>query len=87
MKRFIILFTVAVITFGVIYLLNNPDLVEGIWLYMVGLFGVIVKFCQVVFKKISDWFKPVAPVNKQVPPPIKPADRVKQLFKIVVPKS
>ena len=87
MKRFIILFSVAVVTFGIIYLIKNPDLMEGIWLYVVGLFGAIVKFGQAVAKKISSWFKPIAAAVKPDQPKADPISKVKNIIKIVTAKS
>lgn len=46
MKRALILFLVAVITIVILLLIYNPDFIEKIWLWVVGLIGSIVALIQ-----------------------------------------
>lgn len=53
MRNFFILVFVAIITIGIILWIKRPDIIEGIWLWLVGLAGTIGGF----FQTIAAWFK------------------------------
>lgn len=57
MTRVLILLLIGAATFLVIWLLNNPDAMEGVWLYLVGLSGVIIKVSQTIYEKIKELFE------------------------------
>src|SRR5690606_26679942 len=53
MKRILFLLVVALITLGVLLFIFNPEVLEKVWLWLVGLTGVIVA----TIKKGIDWIK------------------------------
>ena len=59
MMRFLLLLIIAALTFGIIYLATRPDVFDQLWLYLVGLAAVIIKFFQVLWKKIKSFGKEV----------------------------
>ena len=66
MKRVFSLILVALVTFGVIYFIKYPELLEDIWLWLVGLSGSVVA----LGRRILDFFKEklggVKPLEKVV---------------------
>ena len=52
MKHFIIVFTVAMITLAIMFAIYRPDLLEDIWLWIIGLIGPIIGFTQELIKSI-----------------------------------
>jgi hypothetical protein len=59
MTRVLLLFLIAAATFFVIWLLNNPSYVHDLWLYLVGLSGVIIKFGKIAYEKIKKLFEDI----------------------------
>ena len=57
MTRVLLLFIIAAATFLVIWLLNNPSYINDIWLYLVGLSGVIIKFGKIAYEKLKKLFE------------------------------
>lgn len=53
MKRFLLLLLIAVITFVIFALIKNPGVLEEIWLWIIGLIGLIIKS----FRSIFEYFK------------------------------
>ena len=53
MKRFFIILFVVIITIIILLLINRPEIINDIWLWIVGLIGVIVA----LFQRIADWIK------------------------------
>ncbi|MDN5202343.1 DUF5675 family protein [Fulvivirgaceae bacterium BMA10] len=87
MKRIVFLIFIGIITFAVIYFIKNPDMLEDIWLWIVGLVGLIgqsVKsFYNYIIEKLS--LKDNAEPGKQNPDLLKgsiprelPAELVKK---------
>ena len=54
--RWLLLIFVAIITFGIILLVNNPDLVHKFWLWVIGLAGVIVELLKQLWALILRFF-------------------------------
>ena len=44
MKHFLILLLVAIITLTAVFLIYRPDLIEGIWLWAIGLIGPLIGY-------------------------------------------
>jgi hypothetical protein len=59
MRHALILVFVALITISVILIIYRPDLLEDIWLWLVGLIGPIIGFSKAIFKSISNFFKSI----------------------------
>ena len=57
MKHFIIVFIVALLTLSVMFAIYRPDLLEDIWLWIIGLIGPIIGFVQELIKSIRKFFK------------------------------
>ena len=57
MRHALILILVALITISVILVIYRPDLLEDVWLWLVGLIGPIVGFVKAIIKSISNFFK------------------------------
>ena len=53
MKRFLLLLFVALFTVAVLLFIYNPEILEKIWLWIVGLIGIITASV----KSIIEWFK------------------------------
>ncbi len=63
MKRAIILIVVAIITLTIVFIVYRPDLLEKIWLWIIGLAGPIIGFSkkgiQLVIKFIKSLDKSI----------------------------
>ncbi len=53
MKRFLIIILVAISTIIILLLIYRPEIISDIWLWIVGLIGLIVA----LFQRIGDWIK------------------------------
>ncbi|HEV8514099.1 MAG TPA: hypothetical protein VGQ59_12520 [Cyclobacteriaceae bacterium] len=80
MKRVILLTAIAILAFFIIYLLKNPDELNQLWLYVIGLAGTAIQLGKIVINKLHDLLSkvenskdPPKPVNKskQIIPPVK----------------
>ena len=56
MNRILLLILIGAATFLILWLLNNPSAMEGVWLYLIGLSGVILKTGKLIFEKIKKLF-------------------------------
>jgi hypothetical protein len=56
-KHFIVVALVALITLTVVFAIYRPDLLEGAWLWVVGLIGPIIAFTRGIFSRVNDFFK------------------------------
>lgn len=78
MKRFYTLFVIAVIVFAIIFFVKRPDILNEVWLWIIGLAGSIVE----VFRRIFSFLKkeedgagqqsaitPVLPLTNSSKPP------------------
>ena len=76
MKRMFLLLIIAGITFLVILFASKPELINDIWIWLIGLSGLIVKGFQLILDYFKDLFnsdsKPVVPENTV--PEAKPRD-------------
>jgi hypothetical protein len=57
MKHFIILLIVAIITITIVLLIYRPDLLQDIWLWIIGLIGPIVGFARAGIKSLGKFIK------------------------------
>lgn len=57
MKRILLLLLVAVVTFLLIALYKNPEILSNIWLWLVGLVGAIIKFGRKLIEYVVSFFK------------------------------
>lgn len=53
MKHFIIVLVAGLITLTVMFVLYRPDLVEDIWLWIIGLIGPIIVFTRELMKSLT----------------------------------
>ena len=60
MNRFLALLFIALVTFIIVLLATNPDWIGEIWLYVIGLFGLIAKIFKSAAAKFTDVFKEIA---------------------------
>jgi hypothetical protein len=56
-KRILILLVVAVITVGILLFINNPGLLDKVWLWIVGLIGSIVLVVQQGWKWLQQQYE------------------------------
>ena len=57
MRHALILIVVALVTITIILMIYRPDLLEDVWLWLVGLIGPIIGLLKAITKKISKFFK------------------------------
>ena len=57
MRRFIFLILVVLAIFAILLFVYNPDLLEKIWLWIVGLIGVIIASIKRLIEAIVDFFR------------------------------
>jgi hypothetical protein len=60
MNRFLALLFIALVTFAIVLLATNPDWVSEIWLYVIGLFGLIGKIFKSAANRFKNVFKDIA---------------------------
>ncbi len=63
MKHFIIILIVAIITMAIMFALYRPDLLEDVWLWIVGLIGPIIAFIQRIIGSIQSYIKQLEKKN------------------------
>lgn len=56
MRHALILILVAIVTITIVLVIYRPDLLEDIWLWLVGLIGPIIGFVKSIAKSISKFF-------------------------------
>ena len=57
MKHFVILLIVAIVTLAIMMAIYRPDILEDIWLWVIGLIGPIIGFSKEGIKSISKFVK------------------------------
>lgn len=57
MKHFLIVLIVAVITITIVFVIYRPDLLEDIWLWIIGLIGPIIGIVRKGLRSLSKLFK------------------------------
>lgn len=57
MRHALILVVVALVTITIVLMIYRPDLLEGVWLWVVGLIGPIIGFAKAIAKSVSKFFK------------------------------
>ncbi|GAB3654152.1 hypothetical protein GCM10028791_24630 [Echinicola sediminis] len=74
MKRFIGLFVIALVAIVILLFVTNPDLLNKVWLYIVGFIGYIVVLLEKGFTSVKEAFKrdkvPPEPATDVVPAPV-----------------
>ncbi len=80
MKRLILLVAVGLVTFFVIYLLKNPDELDQLWLYVIGLGATAIQLGKKIIDKLHGLLaktetikEPVKTINAAKPTPFIPA--------------
>lgn len=66
MKHFLILLTVGLVTLTIVFIIYRPDLVEKVWLWVIGLAGPAIAW----IKKIIEL------IRKNILPKVKSIDRI-----------
>jgi len=56
-RKIIILLVVAVISLTVLFAIYNPSLLEDIWLWVIGLIGIIIEFIKRAIRIIKNIIK------------------------------
>lgn len=59
MRHILILIVVALTTITIVLLIYRPDLIEDVWLWLVGLAGPIIGIVGRISKSISNFFKSI----------------------------
>lgn len=72
MKRLMALVLVAAVTVLVLLFFSNPQLLDKLWLWMVGLAGYILILLERGFKSLSGLFEGKKAQPPQPPPPASP---------------
>lgn len=54
MNRVLFLILVALVTLGVVFWVKKPEVIENIYLWLIGFAGVIIRGLQEVADKITD---------------------------------
>ena len=57
MKHFIIVLTVALITLSIMFAIYQPNILEDVWLWIIGLIGPIIGFLREIIKSLNKFFK------------------------------
>ena len=57
MKHFIIVLTVALITLSIMFAIYQPNILEDVWLWIIGLIGPIIGFLWEIIKSLNKFFK------------------------------
>jgi len=53
MNRFTILIIVALVTFAIIFFVQRPDILNEVWLWLIGLSGAIIEFFRRIFSSLN----------------------------------
>ncbi len=56
MNRFLLLILIAALTLGVVFLVKKPEILDQIWLWLLGFAGIILRFFQEVWGRIKKIF-------------------------------
>jgi hypothetical protein len=56
-KHFIVVVLVALITLTVVFAIYRPDLLEGAWLWVVGMIGPIIALARGIITRVNQYFK------------------------------
>ena len=56
MKHFLILLIVAIVTLSIVFIIYRPDLMEGAWLWIVGLMGPVIVIARKGIEKIKNFY-------------------------------
>lgn len=56
MNRVLFLIVVALVTLGIVFWVKKPEVIENIYLWLIGFAGVIIRLLQEVSEKITDLF-------------------------------
>ncbi len=67
MKRVFLLLFIAIITFLIVVLFNNPGLLDDIWLWLIGLAGLIIKGGKGIINYFSSLFDKMSPDSQNNP--------------------
>lgn len=65
MKRFLIVIIIALVTVGIMLLIFRPELLDDVWLWIVGLIGAIVGYARTLMEKIKKWTSSGTETEKQ----------------------
>ena len=57
MKHFIIVLVAGIITLTLMLIIYRPDVLEAIWLWIIGLMGTIIGGIQLLIEKVQDYLK------------------------------
>lgn len=57
MKHFAALLLIALFTLAILLFLTNPELLEGVWLWIVGFIGYIIALMEKSFQSVASYFR------------------------------
>ena len=63
--RWLLLLLIAIITFVIVLLVKNPDIVKQFWLWVVGFSGIIIHIFQVVRDFIKKMYSKAAEIARK----------------------
>lgn len=67
MKHFLVVVLVALVTIAIVLAIYRPDLLEDLWLWVVGLAAPAIAFAKGAVKKASTFFQSFSNTkNKQI---------------------
>ncbi len=78
MKRLIIILSITIVAIAAVLLIYKPDIIKDIWLWVVGLIGVIVGYSQSLLQKIKGWVGPDEEAKEKQTASVPAADSVNE---------
>ena len=57
MKHFLILLAVALVTLSIVFIIYRPDLVEDVWLWVIGLAGTVIGLAKEGYKSVQNFIQ------------------------------
>ncbi len=61
MKHFIIVLVVGMLTLAIMLLLYRPEVMEDVWLWLIGLIGTIIGAFKKMIEGLQKYFKKLDP--------------------------
>lgn len=67
MKHFLILLTVGLVTLTIVFIIYRPDLVEKVWLWVIGLAGPVFAWLRKIIQLIRTNLLPKVKSIQRIP--------------------
>jgi len=59
MKHFLIVLTAGLLTLTAVFIVYRPDLLEEVWLWVIGLAGPVIGTIQELIKSAKKWWQDI----------------------------